>query len=186
VAKSRKPKSRKNTKKEANTKMPAVGAKSRVALRSIDASLKAITIAAEPPIDHDLAHLDPAFHGKLDAVLSQLSSQGIPFRFVEGFRTRDRQQWLYGSGRPSAVPYGRPGPILTNADGVNKLSKHQGDGTIGSGKAADCYPLRDGSVYIPPNTDPVWTSYAEDVVQQGLVAGQNFPSLKDSPHCEMP
>lgn len=157
-----------------------------MALRSIDAALKAITLAVEPPSDHDPTHLNPAFRSRLDAALSQLSSQGIPFRFVEGFRTRDRQQWLYGSGRPAAVPYGRPGPVLTNADGVNTLSKHQGDGTIGSGKAADCYPLRNGSVYIPSNTDPVWASYAQAVTQQGLVAGQNFPSLKDSPHCEMP
>jgi hypothetical protein len=159
---------------------------SRIALRAIDASLKAITVAAQPPIDHDPTHLDAMFRSKLDAALSELSARGTPFRFVEGFRTTDRQQWLFGSGRPSAVPYGRPGPILTNADGVNSLSKHQGNGTVGSGKAADCYPLRGGSVYIPPNTDPVWTMYAAAVTAQGLVAGQNFSTLKDSPHCELP
>lgn len=186
MAKSKKLESRKKANKKSSRKTFKGRAKSHVAPRRIDAALKAITVAAEPPIDNDVAHLDQPFRGKLDAALSQLSSQGIPFRFVEGFRTRDRQQWLYGSGRPSATPYGRPGPILTNADGVNSLSKHQGDGTIGSGKAADCYPLRDGGVYIPPNTDPVWTSYAHAVTAQGLVAGQNFPSLKDSPHCEMP
>ena len=186
MAKSGKPKNKKRPRKKSNTKMLTVEAKSPAALLPIDASFKAITVAAEPPIDHDPAHLDPTFRSKLEAALSQLSSEGIPFRFVEGFRTRDRQQWLYGSGRPSAVPYGRPGPILTNADGVNTLSKHQGDGMIGSGTAADCYPLRNGSVYIPSNTDPVWTSYAQAVTLQGLVAGLNFPSFKDSPHCEMP
>jgi hypothetical protein len=154
--------------------------------RPINAALKTLVIAAEPPIDNNLADLDPTFHGKLDAALTQLSAQGTPFRFVEGFRTADRQQWLYGSGRPSAVPYGRPGPILTNADGVNTLSKHQGNGTPGSGLAADCYPTRGGGVYIPPDTDPVWDQYAAAVVAQGLVAGRNFPKFKDSPHCEMP
>ena len=154
--------------------------------KTIDAALKTIVIAAEPPADSNPTHLDPTFRSRLDAALAQLSTQGNPFRFVEGFRTVDRQQWLYGSGRPSAVPYGRPGPILTNADGTNTLSKHQGNGTPGSGKAADCYPLRDGTVYIPPSPDPIWNVYAAAVVAQGLVAGRNFPAFKDSPHCELP
>lgn len=156
------------------------------AARPISAALKTLVIAAEPPIDNNPADLDSTFRNKLDAALVQLSTQGTPFRFVEGFRTVDRQQWLYGSGRPSAVPYGRQGPILTNADGVNTLSKHEGNGTPGSGLAADCYPLRGNSVYIPPDTDPVWDQYAAAVVAQGLVAGRNFPKFKDSPHCEMP
>jgi hypothetical protein len=170
-------------KKSSKRRMPAK-IDSHVKLRAIDAALKAIILAAEPPIDHNQAHVDPTFHVKLDAALAQLSAQETPFRFVEGFRTTDRQKWLYGSGR-SGVPYGRPGPILTHADGVQNLSKHQGDGTIGSGKAADCYPLRAGSVYIPPNDDPVWSKYADAVIAQGLVAGHKFPTLKDSPHCEL-
>jgi hypothetical protein len=155
-------------------------------VRPIDAAFKTIVIAAEPPVDSNPAHLDPTFRSRLDAALAQLSTQGNPFRFVEGFRTADRQQWLYGSGRPSAVPYGRPGPILTNADGANALSKHQGNGTPGTGEAADCYPLRNGTVYIPPSTDPIWNLYAAAVVAHGLVAGRNFPTIKDSPHCELP
>jgi hypothetical protein len=156
------------------------------AARPINARLKTLVIAAEPPINNSPSDLDPTFRGKLDAALAQLSDQGSPFRFVEGFRTVDRQQWLYGSGRPSAVPYGRSGPILTNADGVNSLSKHQGNGTPGSGLAADCYPPRGGSVYIPPETDVVWDQYAAAVTAQGLIAGRNFPKFKDSPHCELP
>ena len=154
--------------------------------KSINAAFKALVIAAEPPIDNNPADLDPIFRGKLDAALAQLSTQGAPFRFVEGYRTLDRQRWLYGSGRPSAVPYGRPGPILTNTDGINTVSKHQGNGAPGSGLAADCYPLRGGSVYIPPNTDPVWGQYAAAVVAEGLIAGRNSPKFRDSPHCELP
>jgi hypothetical protein len=70
------------------------------ALRSakpINAALKTLVIAAEPPINNNPADLDPTFRSKLDAALAQLSAQGSPFRFVEGFRTLDRQQWLYGS-----------------------------------------------------------------------------------------
>jgi hypothetical protein len=101
-----------------------------------------------------------------------LSSGGRPFKFVEGFRTTERQQWLFGSGRPAVEPFGRPGPIVANADGVTKISNHQGTGTPGSGRAADCYPLKNGKVHIPPNTDPVWAAYATAVEKQG-------------PHCEL-
>lgn len=173
-------KAKQNTPKRKRSKAQSLVAK------PIDAALKTLVIAAEPPINNNPADLDPTFRGKLDAALAQLSGQGTPFRFVEGFRTVNRQQWLYGSGRPTVVPYGRSGPILTNADGVNQLSKHQGNGTPGSGLAADCYPLRGGSVYIPPDTDPVWDQYAAAVVAQGLIAGRNFPKFKDSPHCELP
>jgi hypothetical protein len=151
----------------------------------IDAMLKATAIAAEPPINADPTNLDPAFRVKLDAALARLASDRRPFKFVEGFRTVERQQWLFGSGRPAVMPFGRPGPIVTNADGVTKHSNHQGDGIPGSGRAADCYPLRNGKVHIPPNTDPLWTAYASAVVEQGLVAGHNFSSIKDSPHCEL-
>ena len=154
-------------------------------VKRIDAALKTIVVAAEPPLDSNPADLAPSFHGKLDAALAALSAQGNPFRLVEGFRTVERQQWLYGSGRPSAVPYGRTGPTLTNADGVRVRSKHQGNGSPGSGLAADCYPLRDGKVYIPGSDDPIWDRYAAAVVGQGLIAGRNFPTLKDSPHCEL-
>jgi hypothetical protein len=157
----------------------------RPAARSIDTVFKGLTLAAQPPIDASPANLDATFLTKLNAALAQLSSDGRPFRLVEGFRTTIRQQWLFGSGRPTAVPFGRPGPILTNADGVKALSKHQGAGTPGSGRAADCYPTKNGKVFIPPSSDPVWTAYASEVTKQGLVAGHNFKKLKDSPHCEL-
>jgi hypothetical protein len=158
--------------------------RSGMGARPIDAQLKALAVAVEPPINRDPANLDATFRSKLEAALALLAAQGTPFKFVEGFRTTERQQWLFGSGRPSA-PFGRPGPIVTNADGVTKLSNHQGNGNAGSGKAADCYPLKNGKVFIPPNTDPVWAAYAAATVAQGLFAGHNFMSFKDSPHCEL-
>lgn len=153
--------------------------------KRINARLKLISIALEPPIDADSTHLDAEFWKKMKSALAVLASQGRPFKLVEGFRTVDRQQWLYGSGRPSAKPYGRPGAILTNADGVKSLSAHQGDGSPGSGKAADCYPMRNGSVYIPPATDLVWERYADAVEKEGLRAGLRFQSFPDAPHCEL-
>jgi hypothetical protein len=168
---------------------PRVAARGRKRAASrataIDVAFKGV-MAAEPPIDRSPDHLDSTFRTKLDAALADLASQGSPFKFVEGFRTVERQQWLFGSGRPTAVPFGRDGGIVTHKDGVQKLSNHQGNGTVGSGKAADCYPLRpDGRVHIPPSSDPVWQRYADAVIRQGLTAGLNFPTLRDSPHCEL-
>jgi hypothetical protein len=152
---------------------------------AIDARAKTLALAAEPPIDRDPAHLVPAFWTRLEQVLQDLTAAGTPFRFVEGFRTVERQQWLFGSGRPAA-PFGRTGPIVTFKDGVQALSNHQGDGTPGSGRAADCYPLRDGRVHIPTAADPVWEAYADAAEARGLVAGHHWTSFKDAPHCELP
>lgn len=153
--------------------------------RRIEVRGKGLTQAAEPPIDANPQSLLPAFSQKLEAALAQLAAANTPFRLVEGYRTTDRQQWLFGSGRPLARPYGRAGPILTNADGVRTRSKHQGDGNPGSGVAADCYPTRNGRLYIPPSTDPIWNAYADAVEAQGLVAGHRWTSIRDSPHCEL-
>lgn len=174
------PKKQLASKKAAATRKKAV--KSAQVAR-IDVVAKGL-LQTEPPIDNSPANLDAAFRARLEAALAGLSAAGTPFRLVEGFRTVNRQQWLYGSGRPAAVPYGRPGPILTAADGVTNRSKHQGNGNPGSGKAADCYPLRNGSVYIPPATDPVWAAYAAAVERQGLIAGLRF-GIVDAPHSEM-
>jgi hypothetical protein len=142
-------------------------------------------MAVEPHRDNDPTNLDPEFRTRLETALAELETLGSPFRFVEGFRTVDRQQWLFGSGRPDAVPFGRKGSIVTFRDGVRLLSNHQGNGAAGSGKAADCYPLKDGRVHIPPSSDPVWRLYADTVIKHGLKAGLDFPKLKDSPHCEL-
>ncbi len=82
------------------------------------------------------------------------------------------------------MPYGRPGPIVTYKDGVKNLSNHQGTGVAGSGRAADCYPLRNGKVFIPPSADPLWEKYAVAAEAQGLGAGHHWKSLRDSPAIE--
>jgi len=145
--------------------------------------------AVEPPKDRDPKKLTAAFRTKLNAVLAKLKAEGTPFKFDEGFRTVDRQQWLYGSGRPTVKPYGRPGPIVTKRDGVNKLSNHQGNGKAGSGRAADCYPAKANGQVIwppPPISDPRWKRYAELAREQGLEAGLDWTGdLRDPPHIEL-
>jgi hypothetical protein len=158
--------------------------RTRRARRRIDARAKTLVLAAEPPVDRDPRSLGPEFRERLTQTLRALEASGTPFKFVEGFRTVERQQWLYGSGRPAA-PFGRPGPILTHRDGVDSLSNHQGDGTPGSGQAADCYPVKDGRVLIPKASDPVWRAYADAARAHGLSAGYDWTTFKDAPHCEL-
>lgn len=151
----------------------------------IDLRHKGLITAAEPPKDKDLSSLSPEFRARLLNVLASLQGAGKPFQLNEGYRTVDRQQWLYGSGRPQAKPYGRAGQIVTNVDGMTNKSAHQGDGSVGSGRAADCYPIdTNGKVYIPNITDPIWKLYADTVTKEGLEAGYYWEKLKDAPHCE--
>jgi hypothetical protein len=150
----------------------------------IDAAAKA-RLQLEPPRDNSFDNLDPTFGAKLKAALAELDAAGTPFRFVEGFRSVERQQWLFGQGRPQVQPFGRAGSIVTQRDGVARLSNHQGTGQAGTGRGADCYPMRNGKVFIPNNTDPVWDRYADALERNGLTAGHRWPSFKDSPHAEL-
>lgn len=136
----------------------------------------------EPPINRDPSLLDPEFWHRLSFVLAQLKAEGTPFKLHEGFRTVDRQQWLYGQGRVSARPYGRPGPKVTSRDGVKRASDHQ------SGRAADCYPCLPGGKLIwppPHDDDPRWERYASLAEAQGLTAGYRWTSPHDPPHVEL-
>ena len=59
--------------------------------------------------DRDLDHLHPTFRSKVIALQESLSAEMLPFRVFEGFRTPQRQQYLYDQGRT------RPGRIVTRA-----------------------------------------------------------------------
>jgi peptidoglycan L-alanyl-D-glutamate endopeptidase CwlK len=59
--------------------------------------------------DEDLDHLHPIFRGKVRGLVDRFSAEGIPFRPFEGFRSPQRQQYLYEQGRT------RPGNRVTNA-----------------------------------------------------------------------
>lgn len=142
-------------------------------------------VLTEPPIDRDPMKLDPAFREKLLKTLEILKSEGIPFKFHEGFRTVQRQQWLFGQGRPDAKPFGRPGMKVTQKNGTTNLSNHQGDGTAGTGCAADCYPLDENGKVTLNAPQKVWKRYAEVAESQGLTAGFRWTKPHDPPHIEL-
>jgi hypothetical protein len=93
------------------------------------------------PPNNKLVDLDPTFRLNLQSMLSDLAARGTPFSFHEGWRTKERQQWLFQSSRCC------PGPWRTGADGVKRLSNHQGTGTPGTGRGADCYPGPGGGTW---------------------------------------
>ncbi|HEX7830359.1 MAG TPA: M15 family metallopeptidase [Thermoanaerobaculia bacterium] len=141
-------------------------------------------VVTEPPIDRDPAKLDGEFRVRLEKTLTACAAEGIPFKFHEGFRTVQRQQWLYGQGRPTA-PFGRPGNVVTNRDGVKKLSNHQGNGLPGSGCAADCYPLNAQGKVTLNAPEKTWKRFAEIAEANGLTAGYRWVQPHDPPHIEL-
>lgn len=90
-------------------------------------------------IDKNRNHLHPAFRAKLDKVIEEVSElTAHPWVIVEGFRSQDRQDWLYAQGRS------RPGPVVT---WIKSPRWH------GVGLAADLAPTKGGQVwYACPRT----------------------------------
>ena len=156
----------------------------------------------EPLRDSDPNNLSPAFHPLLIALLADLEAAGRPFRMIEGRRSAERQAWIWGEGRPSAVPYGRPGSIRTQKDGQPGLwpaghlpaseaghtrqSNHQG------GNAADLWPVDEtGRIFCPPSVafvggkrvlHPTWQLLADTARARGLRAGADWG---DPDHVEL-
>jgi peptidoglycan L-alanyl-D-glutamate endopeptidase CwlK len=67
--------------------------------------------------DTDFSNLHPTYRAKITTVLDRLASEGLPFKLFEGFRSPQRQMYLYAQGRT------RPGGKVTNA--VAWQSLHQ-------------------------------------------------------------
>lgn len=63
-------------------------------------------------INRDISMLAPFVVVKLTAALDDVKSEGFDVAVFEGFRTMERQQWLYDQGRTrdgKIVTYARPG-----------------------------------------------------------------------------
>jgi len=97
----------------------------------------------ENPVDKDWLHLFPQFRTKLQVVLAETEKKtGYHWVLVEGYRSQERQDWLYAQGRT------RPGPIVT---WVTSPRWH------GVGLAADVAPiLGKGIWYNAPRE--IWLS----------------------------
>lgn len=125
-------------------------------------------------------------HPKLVALMeAAIQDTPVDFTIVEGVRTQQRQKDLYAQGRT------KPGPKVTNADGVNRKSNHQVKAD-GYGYAVDVYPFVDGQVrvsekYVIPKLKQIADHVKAKAKELGLtvVWGGDWKSPYDPPHFEI-
>lgn len=114
----------------------------------------------------------PALRAKVAILLAQMAALGHPMTVTDGNRTTAKQQALYAQGRT------KPGRIVTYADGVKRLSNHQG------GRAVDCTFLNAQGQPHWPEHGP-WSEYGKRARDLGLRWGGDWQK-PDRPHVEMP
>lgn len=126
--------------------------------------------------------LHPLLVSKLARVLAAMDALGYPMRIVSTVRTTEEQQALYAQGRT------KPGPVVTNADGVRTKSNHQAKAD-GFGYAADCAFLdlrTENPTDVVWDNDLPWATYGACARAVGLRWGGDFKSIVDRPHVELP
>lgn len=117
---------------------------------------------------HKLAGMEPAFAATVTRLLAAMDALGHPMFITDGGRTTERQQELYAQGRT------KPGPIVTNADGVTKRSNHQA-AADGFYHAVDCAFISEE----PWAESHPWALYVGLAKLLGLHTGADFG---DRPH----
>ena len=137
-------------------------------------------------IDHiarDEARLQgvhPDLKQRVLTMLDALDVLGYPMFVTQGVRTVAEQKALYAQGRTA------PGPIVTNADGVFKVSNHQVK-SDGFGHAVDCAFLNDPDTPKSEVFDPAmpWDLYGLMAEKLDLTWGGRWAGLVDLPHVEL-
>lgn len=130
-------------------------------------------------VDSDLAHLFPVFRDKLLLALEQVrvETRGkhgcAGFVLFEGYRSPDRQKWLYTQGRT------RPGDVVT----WTLHSRHS------SACAADCYPTDSlGRIIWSPDLS-IWEQWGHCCRAHALHwGGDGLPhrgGVVDRPHVQL-
>lgn len=89
------------------------------------------------------------------------------------FRSVDEQAVLYALGRT------RPGKVVTNADGITRLSAHN----YYPSRALDVAVLLDGRVAW---REDLYAPLVPLAKRHGLISGGSWKTFKDWPHIEMP
>jgi hypothetical protein len=105
-------------------------------------------------IDSSWEHLFPAFREKLKQVLQEAeAATGHPWIMTEGYRSQERQTFLYDQGRK------RPGDIIT-------WQKHPVN--HGVGLAADVYPTSNGKTPDFGIRHQVYEQFRDIYLRHGL------------------
>lgn len=123
-----------------------------------------------------LAGVHPVLVRKIQKVLEAMNLLGFQMIVTDGVRTVSEQQELYAQGRT------KPGKIVTNCDGIKKLSNHQIQ-PDGYGHAVDCCFLDEKGKPSWDSRFP-WKLYGAMVESQNLTWGGRFKNF-DGPHAEL-
>lgn len=117
-------------------------------------------------------------HPRLQQIIGELqplwAAAGLNVGIGECLRTVEEQDALYAQGRTT------PGPIVTNARGVDYMSQHQW------GIAFDFFQNDPSNPYPDPETSTFWTDAAAIAKARGLAWGGDWTDIIDRPHLYLP
>ncbi len=118
-----------------------------------------------------LSQVHPMLAARIQAMASNLETQGIKIVVVQGLRTVEQQDKLYAQGRAN------PGKIVTNAKGGQSWHNY--------GLAVDCAPENSDGTVDWNAAHPSWKAMEKAGVDMGLVSGATWTRLVDAPHFQM-
>lgn len=121
----------------------------------------------------DITKLHPKLQQTIQTLKPLWASAGLNVGIGECVRTVEEQDELYAQGRT------KPGPIVTNARGVDYMSQHQW------GIAFDFFQNDPAEPYPDPETSPFWVNVANIAKSQGLAWGGEWTDIVDRPHLYM-
>jgi peptidoglycan LD-endopeptidase CwlK len=143
----------------------------------------------------DIKLLVPVVAKAAQAAINEMVLKKIPFVVTSTLRTDAEQIALFAQGRQSleavnalrtkagmfAIGKSDNSYTVTNCDGINTKSRHQG------GQALDVVPADSrGNPYWPPAGDAAYIPIKEVMKKFGFNWGGDWVSFPDAPHYEWP
>lgn len=121
--------------------------------------------------DRDWNHLYPEFRDTLKKIVDQVTLETakmgvLKWALIEGYRSTERQLYLYGQGRlgVSGVKYARAGDQVT----WDKVPRHHGYGL-----AADLAPMKNGQIWWEASQQ-VWSQLRHVAHVHGCITGMDW------------
>jgi peptidoglycan L-alanyl-D-glutamate endopeptidase CwlK len=123
---------------------------------------------------HRLRGCHPELKARVIRLVEALAHEGLDIVLTQGVRSTQQQAALYAQGRY------KPGKVVTNCDGLIKVSNHQPKAD-GYGYAVDVAWVIEGRV----TWEGPWDRLGTLAEAQGLVWGGRWVSFPDRPHVEL-
>lgn len=118
----------------------------------------------------------PDLKARVTALITDLAARGLTLVLTQGVRSVAQQQALYAQGRYT------PGKVVTNCDGVIKVSNHQPK-QDGYGYAVDvAWRTAHGDI----SWEGPWETLGLAAQAHGLIWGGTWLRFPDRPHLELP